>query len=102
MSEQRRKRNQESQSDSSLSASRKKLLIYAAIVALLLGFVLIPAGQKGGGHLTMGEAMQRAKVRAQPDGVIYSFTKCGSGIGYGVGSQEIAAWERSQHGRCSR
>ena len=36
------------------------VVLAALIVALLLGFVLIPAGQKGGGHLTMGEAMQRA------------------------------------------
>ena len=32
----------------------------AVAVGALIGFVLIPAGQKSGAHLTMGHAMQRA------------------------------------------
>jgi cytochrome c553 len=32
----------------------------ALITGSLLGFVIIPAGQKSGGHLTMGHAMERA------------------------------------------
>lgn len=41
----------------------------------------------------LGEAKRRAKAKAPPNGVIYSFPRCGSGIGYGVDSQEINAWE---------
>jgi hypothetical protein len=40
-------------------------------------------------------ARTRAAARANASGIIYDFKKCGSGIGYGVGSQEISAWEMS-------
>jgi len=40
-------------------------------------------------------ARTRAAAKANASGIIYDFKKCGSGIGYGVGSQEISAWEMS-------
>lgn len=36
------------------------VVVTAIIVGSLIGFVLIPAGQKSGAHLSMGHAMQRA------------------------------------------
>jgi len=43
----------------------------------------------------LGAAKRRADAKANPSGIIYDFKKCASGIGYGVGSHEIAAWEMS-------
>ena len=43
----------------------------------------------------LGAAKRRAAAKANPSGIIYDFKKCASGIGYGVGSHEIAAWEMS-------
>lgn len=36
------------------------IVVTAVATGALLGFVVIPAAQRGGGHLTMGHAMQRA------------------------------------------
>ena len=36
------------------------IVVTGVIAGALIGFVLIPAGQKGGAHLTMGQAMARA------------------------------------------
>lgn len=36
------------------------IVVTAVVTGSLIGFVLIPAGQKSGGHLTMGHAMERA------------------------------------------
>lgn len=35
-------------------------VVTAVAIGALLGFVIVPAGQKGGAHLTMGHAMERA------------------------------------------
>jgi len=43
--------------------------------------------------LAIAEA--RARAKANSGDVIYDFKDCGSGMLYGVGSQEITAWEMS-------